>query len=424
MRIVHVVHQYVPDHVAGTELYTQAVARLQAAGGHQVAVFTPLNRPGPSVTRPVVEDEVRVYRVPAGERSATDVFRSVYRQPALATAFEAVLKAEQPDVVHLQHLMGVPAAVGDTLRARGIPYVLSLHDYWYGCANGQLLTNFDQEVCAGPDAVFRNCGQCALARAGLPAPTALGLLLGPVMRRRNALLRPIFAGAGRVLAPNTFMRDVYATMGLPTGHVVINPLGLDAPAGLTELARQRRADRSPLPLRLGYLGSISRQKGLHTLVAAVNGLPESSVTLDVYGDMDVFPPYAAELRQAARHPGIRFQGLLARGRLWDALLDLDALVFPTLWYEGSPAIIREAFAAGLSVVGSALGATGSMVRDGIDGILFPPGDAAALQAALRRLLEEPGLLDRLRAGIRPPRSFADHAAGIAAAYSDALEFAP
>ncbi len=84
MRILHVVHQYLPDHMAGTELYTQMVARAQAAAGHNVAIFTPLNRAGTFDGRAVSEEGVRVCRVPVGPRGATAVFLSTFRQPVLA----------------------------------------------------------------------------------------------------------------------------------------------------------------------------------------------------------------------------------------------------------------------------------------------------------------------------------------------------
>lgn len=130
---------------------------------------------------------------------------------------------EQPDVVHLQHLMGIPAAIVDAIRQSGAPYVISLHDYWYGCANGQLLTNDTKRLCDGPDSRFHNCGRCAVARAGFVSVAGLlGPVVAPVLRRRDALLRPIFAGAGRVLAPNEFVRNIHATMGFSTDHVVIN----------------------------------------------------------------------------------------------------------------------------------------------------------------------------------------------------------
>jgi glycosyltransferase involved in cell wall biosynthesis len=414
MRILHVVHQYVPDHVAGTELYTQMVARAQVAAGHDVAVFTPLNRAGTFDGQAVLEEGVRVYRVPVGPREATAVFLSTFRQPALIEAFAAVLAAERPDVVHVQHLMGVPSAVGGALRGAGVPYVLALHDYWYGCANGQLLTNDTATICAGPSPHFGNCGRCAAARGGLPA--ALGPLFAPLMAWRNARLEPVFAGAARVLAPNAFVADTYTALGFPAERMVINPLGLDAPPGLAERVAARRAARPVGPPRFGYVGSIARQKGVHVLVEALNGLPDGAATLDVYGDMSTFADYAAELRALARHPGIRFHGLLGRDRLWDTLAELDALVLPTLWYEASPLVIREAFAAGLPLVASAIGAPGRMVRDGVDGLLFPPGDVAGLRLALLALVERPALAAQLRAGISPVRTVADHVAQIEAIY--------
>ena len=420
MRILHVVHQYVPDHVAGTELYTQSVARRQAKAGHEVAVFTPLNRDSHFSAQPAVEEGVRVYRVPAGRRSPTAVFRSTFGHAGLQAAFDAVMAREQPDVVHLQHLMGIPAAIVDAIRQSGAPYVISLHDYWYGCANGQLLTNDTKRLCDGPDSRFHNCGRCAVARAGFVSVAGLlGPVVAPVLRRRDALLRPIFAGAGRVLAPNEFVRNIHATMGFSTDHVVINPLGLDTPPELIQHLAAQRETRPTGNIRLGYLGSLSPQKGLHVLIEALNGLPDS-ISLDIYGDPAVFPDYVAEARAMNRHPGVQFNGLLARDRLWETLGDLDALVMPTLWYEASPATIREAFAAGLPVIASNLGAPGSMVRDGVDGLLFPLGDAAALREILRGLIDRPERLADLRAQISPVRTEADHVAQIEDIYRATL----
>ena len=421
MRVLHIVHQYVPDHVAGTELYTQSVARRQAQRGHEVAVFTPLNRVGRFSGEPDKEEGVRIYRVPVGSRSATAVFRSTFGHDGLSAALAAVLQRETPDIVHLQHLTGIPAGAVARLGESDIPYIISLHDYWYGCANGQLLTNDTHMLCAGPDARFHNCGRCAVARAGWAGGAGLfGPLAAPLMRRRDEALRPIFTGARRIMAPNEFVRQIHAAMGLPTDRVIINPLGLDRPPGLAAQGAARRTAHVPGTLKLGYVGSISSQKGLHVLIEAMNGLPEEGVTLDIYGDLAVFPAYVAELRALARHSGIRFQGLLVREQLWAVLGALDAMLMPTLWYEASPATIREAFAAGLPVIASDLGAPGSMIRHGVDGLLFPVGDVAALRATLARLAADPALLDTLRTGILPVRTEADHVDQIDDIYGQAL----
>ena len=111
-----------PDHIAGTELYTQMVARRLTDAGHAAAVFTPLNREGQFEPTPALEAGVRVYRVPVGERGATGIFLSTFGRQALSEAFAAVLAAERPDVVHLQHLLGGPAAVGQLAIAAAVSY--------------------------------------------------------------------------------------------------------------------------------------------------------------------------------------------------------------------------------------------------------------------------------------------------------------
>ena len=79
--------------------------------------------------------------------------------------FERALDDFRPDLVHVQHLMGFPVQLLHLLRQRRIPYVVTLHDYWWICANAQLLTNYGQQICDGPR-LWLNCGRCALARAG------------------------------------------------------------------------------------------------------------------------------------------------------------------------------------------------------------------------------------------------------------------
>jgi hypothetical protein len=98
------------------------------------------------------------------------------------------------------------------------------------------------------------------------------------------------------------------------------------------------------------------------------------------------------------------------------LADLDMLVVPSIWIENAPFIIREAFAAGVPVVASNLGGMAEMVRHDVDGLLFQAGDPDALSAALRRVVDEPGLVDRLRAGITRPQSIEDDAAWLQTLY--------
>ncbi len=422
MNILHIVHQYPPGHIGGTELYTQWLAEHQVALGHQVAVFCPVAGEQLSAAPdPVLEKGVRVYRIPVGRPGRLAVFTNTFGQGRLSQLFAQVLEAEQPQLVHVQHLMGLPVAVVEQLRARGIPYVITLHDYWYRCANAQLLTNYDQTICAGPDERWHNCGRCALARAGLNKLDRLAPLVAPVMGRRGRLLEDVFAGAQRVIAPADFMRRTYASMRLPTNHVTVVPFGLDVGPEQVEAAWTAAAQRTDKTLRIGYAGSIAWQKGVHVLIAAFNQLPHEGVELLIYGNPATFPDYVATLQRTAEHPHIRFAGALSREALWSAFGELDALVVPSVWYEGSPFIIREAFAAGLPVVASRIGALPEMVREGVDGLLFAAGKAAALRDQLQRLLDDRALLARLRANVEPVLSFAEHVRMVMEVYQQVLQ---
>lgn len=423
MRILHIVHQYPPAHTGGTELYTQAIAKRQARAGHEVVIFCPEHGIENS-NGPVDEDGVRVYRVGTAKRHRSTVFIQTLITGELAVAFKEVLSRERPDIVHIQHLMGLPATLLDELRTAGIPYILTLHDYWYGCANAQLLTNYDESVCQGPDAKFHNCGRCALARAGLSGLGIAAPLVAPLFARRNQLLRPAFEGAATVLASTAFVRHIYGEMGFPAENIHLLPLGADVtPEDIAAAQSARYRQKPDGHFRIGYVGGISRQKGVHCLIAAVNHLPEHTSLL-IYGDTTSFPNYVSQLQRLATHAGIRFMGTVSRTALWPALGMLDVLVVPTLWYETYSLIVQEAFAAGVPVVASRIGVLPDIVQDGVNGRLFSPGDIGDLHATLLDLVERPEQVELMRGNLPPVTSMDSHVLKLEAIYRAATTAKP
>jgi glycosyltransferase involved in cell wall biosynthesis len=175
------------------------------------------------------------------------------------------------------------------------------------------------------------------------------------------------------------------------------------------------------PLRVGFLGSIAWQKGVHVLAEAFAGLPAGEARLRLWGDLTVFPDYADRVRRLLAHPDAELMGPIPNERVGEVLADTDVMVVPSVWYENSPVVIQESRAAGVPVVASDLGALAEKVHDEVDGLLFPPGDAAALRGRLRRLADERGLLSRLRQGIRPPMDMAAHVERLEALYHQLLE---
>jgi glycosyltransferase involved in cell wall biosynthesis len=86
---------------------------------------------------------------------------------------------------------------------------------------------------------------------------------------------------------------------------------------------------------------------------------------------------------------------------------LDVTVVPSIWYEVGPLSMLESFAAGTPVVASPLGNMADLLQDGINGLHFRPGDEGHLAQQLQSLIDQPSLLERLRAGVKPPRSIDD-----------------
>jgi len=96
------------------------------------------------------------------------------------------------------------------------------------------------------------------------------------------------------------------------------------------------------------------------------------------------------------------------------------VVVPSVVLESFGLVVREAFAAAAPVIASRIGALEEAVRDGTDGLLVQPGDEAALAAAMRRFVDDPRLLETLRANLPRVKTTAEHAAEMAALYREVL----
>jgi glycosyltransferase involved in cell wall biosynthesis len=357
-------------------------------------------------------DGVPVFRAIAGRNSAPAIFLTTFGHPFLQHAFAETLNATAPDLVHIHHLMGLPASIPRLIQESGLPVLATLHDYWFLCPNAQLLTNYNQSVCSGPR-LGLNCARCTAARLEQPALNLGAPIIAGVMNWRAHLLRQAISAVDTFIAPTAFVRDLFVQKGLiPAEQVVHIPHGI-----ATQGVQARSSQTDGAPLRVAYLGSISWQKGVHVLLEAVLQLDPSRVTLAIYGDLTTFPRYTQQLTdQAAGRPNISFTGSVRRAQVWEALARTDILVVPSIWYETAALVIQEAFAAGVPVVASRLGALQERVRHGLDGYLFPPGDSEALATILAQLAADRKHLAQLQAKIQPVFTIKQHVEKVLALY--------
>ena len=151
MRVLFVAHGFPPDSTGGTEVHAAGLARILWRRGHDIAVLAREARPDlPEyhIRRDKV-GEVPVIRVNNTFRE-TSSFEETYRNGAIDAIARVLLDDGPPDVVHVHHLTCLSTGIVDECAARGIPVIVTLHDYWLACHRGQLL-DLDLERCDGPE---------------------------------------------------------------------------------------------------------------------------------------------------------------------------------------------------------------------------------------------------------------------------------
>ena len=399
LRILHVVHQYLPEYIGGTELYTKWLAEALNTREVETAVFYRRSQPGVGLSQRT-DGNIPVWSSWYGEVTAISRFVASFEASPIVNAFERVLDTFQPTIVHGQHMMGLPAILFNCLQQRGIPYIITLHDYWWLCANAQLLTNYDETTCNGPKA-YLNCARCALARADRPNLWLAIPLLAAPLARRNHLLRQVLNSAARLISFTQFVRDWHIQHGIAADKIQIVTPGLNVP-----ILAERQYWQGKRPLRIGYVGGLSTQKGIHLLVQAFTHLTQPA-ELWLAGDMTANAAYVAHIQKLANEQ-VRFMGKLSRAEVWHMLRQVDVIVVPSLWYETYCFVISEAFAASVPVITFNLGVLAERVRHQVDGLVLPPGDVKALTQTLAALQKDPAQLAHLRQGIEPPLPYQKH----------------
>jgi glycosyltransferase involved in cell wall biosynthesis len=206
----------------------------------------------------------------------------------------------------------------------------------------------------------------------------------------EARLWPLLRG---VLCPSASTARAVVSSGVAAQRVVVVPPGTVRPA-----AGER--PRAQGALRLLAVGTIAPRKGHLLLVEALSGLRELDWRLTCVGSLTRDAEAAAALRRAIATSGLADKVILEGERppelLTDAYRDADLFVLPS-YHEGYGMACAEALAHGLPVVATTAGAIPDTVPASAS-ILVPPGDAAALREALRRVLVNEHLRARLAAG--------------------------
>ena len=412
LRILMVVHQFLPQHVAGTELYTHALSK-QLSKSHEVRILTAESNHSEErfTEHELLVDGLNVHQVIHNYK--WDNFKDTYDSPRMDAIFRRIIRSMQPDIIHIQHLHYGSANYITIAHQMGIPVVYTLHDYMLMCPKDGTLRRDDGDLCQGP--VAHRCADCLKGQDVATLPPLLPRALHPGMEallpndaaetvRRFRLdanpatspeemaaatrldyLKRVLKDVSLFISPSQFLKDRFVASGMiGRERILVSDNGYD----LNRLPQARGREKSA-DLRVGFVGTLAEHKGAHLLVAAMNLLKGKPIACNIWGEVKHFPHYVDRLRKLNENPQTAILGSFQPHRAAEVFAKMDLLVVPSLWFENSPLTIHEAAAARVPVLVSDHGGLSEYVRQETTGRTFRPGDAKDLARMILTFKERP-----------------------------------
>jgi glycosyltransferase involved in cell wall biosynthesis len=451
VRILHAIHDFLPRHRAGSEIYAAELCRELGTRHHVTLVcaeYDPSRAHGHLTWReyeglPVVEI--------VNNWSAASL-ADTYASPLLTARLGQVLDAVEPEIVHAHSFLNLSYEMAAQAHARGIPIVATLHDYTLVCpSGGQRLHRAESYVCHTIDTA--RCVRCfkqspfytqmavGPAAAAVASSGLLKRLAGAAQRLSPGLVQTAARAAGEVrripiveadiaarlaharrlfdqvdlfVAPSPSIAEEFTKLGLDPKRIKVSDYGFRP---VPRRPRTRRPGKGTR-LQIGFVGTLVWHKGAHVLIEAARRLDPAAYDLVLFGDLNTFPDYVAELRKLAQGAPVHFKGGFHPTDTSEIYGQFDVLVVPSLWLENSPLVIHEAFQAGVPVVGSRMGGTADLVRHGEWGLLYDPESPDSLAAALQSIVADPAVLDTWVSRLPAVKSIAEDAREWEAVYRE------
>ncbi|HEX4082012.1 MAG TPA: glycosyltransferase, partial [Acidimicrobiales bacterium] len=290
-----------------------------------------------------------------------------------------VLDEFRPDVVHVHNLFPLLSpAVLTACQRRGVPTVVTLHNYRLICPAGSLFR--DGAAC-------RECVGLKVPRPGVQHGCYRGSPAATLpIATATTTQRPVWRSTpSAYIFLSDAQRREMESMAFPLDRCFVKPnLVLPAPP---------RDEAEPLVV---YAGRFTEAKGVHILMRAwdrfLERRPSTTLRLAFAGS----GPLEDTLRSwASTRPSVDVVGLLDREACAALVRRARAAVAPSEWPEPFGLVVPEAMATGVAPIATAHGSFVDMIADGVDGLLYPPGDATALARIFDVVEDDPVSLDQL-----------------------------
>lgn len=290
------------------------------------------------------------------------------------------LKKERPDVVHIHNIFALLSpSIYFLLHRMTIPIVQTVHNYRFLCLNGLFLNNRGQvcELCKRGNffnGILHKCYRNSYIQS-------LGMAVAIYIIRKLVIYRNkinIF------ITPSKFLKGKLLESGIADRKIEVKPHFVEC-----EKIKPSYKFRNYAV----FMGRLSREKGLFTLVKAWKEIPD--ITLKIVGNGQA----SEELQDLTVRAGIEnveFLGFKEGDERFEILKRAMFMVFPSECYENMPYAILESFACAVPVIASNIGGLRELIGDGITGLHFQAGNTKDLARKISMLSKDKELLLRMR----------------------------
>ena len=297
--------------------------------------------------------------------SITSAMQAIWASRSYS-AVQELLSREKPDIAHFHNTFPLisPSAYYACAEA-GVPVIQTLHNYRLLCPAATLMRN--GRICE--DCVGRAFPWTSIAHRCYRESATQTAVVAAMLAVHNAM-RTWTTKVSAYIALSEFARRKFVLGGLPLDRMTVKPNFVHPDPG-------PKSGRGEYAL---FVGRLSEEKGLRTLLAAWR-LMKQKIPLYIIGE----GPLREELETFAQRAGlshIAILGGISPSEIVRWMHGARFLVCPSLWFEGFPLTVAEAFACGLPVICSRLGSLQEIVDAERTGVHFTPGDAADLALAV------------------------------------------
>jgi glycosyltransferase involved in cell wall biosynthesis len=385
MKIVYLVHQFYPEFYTGTEKFVLNLSTIMQKAGNRVKVITYSfyedsfydQRRGGMLCKEFLYKGIPVLAIK--HKQLPDDLHHAIGNTALAEIADDLINVEQADVVHIGHTMRV-GALAQALKPLGIPYILTLTDFFLACPKVNLVSS-RQPLCNGPEQ-GEACGKLCPE------------LQSDYIHQRLESAKNILFNARILVAPSAFVAGLFMRE-FPGLAVKVVHHGLS----FERLKRNERTYATGDRIVFCYAGSFNPHKGTHVLVEAFRRLNPSNAVLKIYGSGPDESYVKSLTSMAATNGNIEFCGVFPESQTGEVLSNVDVVVVPSLCYENYPMTLHEALACNIPVIATKLGGMAEKIKDGFNGFLFEMGDSRHLQTVLKAIVNDPAVLNPLKRNI-------------------------